>query len=114
MEIIYLLTGLIVGALLGIGVTKYFKQKKQIIDVSNFEQDIKNLEKEVRGYKEKVIEDKGKTDQIAIDMKSSVADVNRIAEKISTNIVPSSLERATCPFFLDSSIFFPVGSSVFS
>ena len=39
---------------------------------------------------------------------------NEIAEKIRTNMVPSSLERAIWPFFFDSSIFFDVGSSVFS
>ena len=37
MEIIYLLFGLAVGLLLGIGFTKYFKQKKQLLDISNFE-----------------------------------------------------------------------------
>ena len=41
MEIIYLLFGLAVGLLLGIGFTKYFKQKKQLLDISNFENNIK-------------------------------------------------------------------------
>ena len=33
---------------------------------------------------------------------------------IKTKNVASSLERATCPFFRESSIRFPVGCSVFS
>ena len=87
MEIIYLLTGLIVGALLGIGATIYFKQKKQIIDISTFEKNLIKLEKEIRDYKDKVVEDKGKTDQLAKDMRASVVDVNRIAENLKTTLV---------------------------
>ena len=87
MEIIYLLTGLIVGALLGIGLTKYFKQNKQLVDISNFENNIKNLQEEVKGYKEKVIEERGKTDQLAKDMRESVLDVNKIAENLKTTLV---------------------------
>ena len=87
MEIIYLLTGLIVGALLGIGATIYFKQKKQITDISTFEKDLTDLKDEIRGYKDKVVEDKGRTDQLALDMRASVVDVNRIAENLKTTLV---------------------------
>ena len=87
MEIIYLLFGLAVGLLLGIGFTKYFKQKKQLLDISNFENNIKNLQEEVRDYKEKVIKESGKTDQLAEDMRKSVSDVNRIAENLKTTLV---------------------------
>ncbi len=85
--LIYLLVGLVVGALLGIGLTKYFKQNKQLVDISNFENNIKNLQEEVRGYKEKVIQERGKTDQLAKDMRESVSDVNRIAENLKTTLV---------------------------
>ena len=37
MEIIYLLVGLTLGLLLGVGLTKYFKQNKKLVDISNFE-----------------------------------------------------------------------------
>ena len=87
MEIIYLLFGLVVGLLLGIVFTKYFKQKKQLLDISNFENNIKNLQEEVRDYKEKVIKESGKTDQLAEDMRKSVSDVNRIAENLKTTLV---------------------------
>ena len=87
MEIIYLLFGLAVGLLLGIGFTKYFKQKKQLLDISNFENNIKNLQEEVRDYKEKVIKESGKTDQLAKDMRESVSDVNKIAENLKTTLV---------------------------
>ena len=52
--LIYLLVGLVVGAILGIGLTKYLKQNKQLLDISNFENNIKNLQEEVRGYKEQL------------------------------------------------------------
>ena len=87
MEIIYLAAGLIVGALLGIVATIYFKQKKQIIDISTFEKNLTNLKDEIKDYKDKVTEDKGRTDQLALDMRASVLNVNRIAENLKTTLV---------------------------
>ena len=37
MEIIYLLIGLVIGAISTFVIINYFKQNKQIVDISNFE-----------------------------------------------------------------------------
>ena len=93
MEIIYLLIGLVIGAISTFVIINYFKQNKQIVDISNFEDAIKNLREEVKGYKEKVIEDKGKTDQLAKDMRTSISDVNRIAENLKTTLVSGGSQQ---------------------
>ena len=43
--------------------------------------------------KEKVIEDKGKTDQLAKDMRTSISDVNRIAENLKTTLVSGGSQQ---------------------
>ena len=93
MEIIYLLIGLVIGAISTFVIINYLKQNKQIVDISNFEDAIKNLREEVKGYKEKVIEDKGKTDQLAKDMRTSISDVNRIAENLKTTLVSGGSQQ---------------------
>ena len=93
MEIIYLLIVLVIGAISTFVIINYLKQNKQIVDISNFEDAIKNLREEVKGYKEKVIEDKGKTDQLAKDMRTSISDVNRIAENLKTTLVSGGSQQ---------------------
>lgn len=93
MEIVYLLIGLALGSLSTFLILNYFKQNKQILDISNFEDAIKNLREEVKGYKEKVIEDKGKTDQLAQDIRASISDVNRIAENLKTTLVSGGSQQ---------------------
>ena len=39
MEIVYLIVGLIIGALLGVGGVILFKQKKQNVDLDDFKKD---------------------------------------------------------------------------
>ena len=43
MEIVYLIVGLIIGALLGVGGVILFKQKKQKVDLGDFKKDLENL-----------------------------------------------------------------------
>ena len=70
MEIVYLIVGLIIGALLGVGGVILFKQKKQNVDLGDFKKDLENLSKQVESYHTKADTDRGSVGQILKDMRA--------------------------------------------
>ena len=63
-EIIYLVTGLLICALLGIGGVILFKQKKQSVDLDSFSKNLEALAEQEKDYHTKADEDRAIVGQL--------------------------------------------------
>ena len=85
-EIIYLVTGLLICALLGIGGVILFKQKKQSADLDSFNKNLEALAEQMKDYHTKADEDRGIVSQLLSNMRSAEQNVGRTDNQINEKI----------------------------
>ena len=93
MEIVYLIVGLIIGALLGVGGVILFKQKKQKVDLGDFKKDLENLEKQFKDYHSKADKDRGSFNQVLKDMRTIEESFGKEVDGLKTVLVSGGNQK---------------------